>query len=113
MGMTRHHDRLAVVSACHALLTCLLLGCLVACPPRVGVCLQSVACEQGFCCARVVSLDCTLAEQLEALYGGGFELHTWSNLPQGSGLGTSSILAGAVMAVLWKCIGKERIGGVD
>ena len=39
-------------------------------------------------------------------HGCGFELHTWSNLPTGSGLGTSSILAGAVMAALWKASGK-------
>lgn len=47
----------------------------------------------------------TLVEQLQAKYGGGFELHTWSNLPQGSGLGTSSILAGVVIACLWHCVG--------
>lgn len=49
----------------------------------------------------------SLEEQLQSKYGGGFELHTWSNLPQGSGLGTSSILAGVVIACLWNCVGVE------
>lgn len=46
---------------------------------------------QAFCCAEIVSLDAsgTLAEQLMEQHGGGFELHTWSNLPTGSGMGTS------------------------
>jgi len=46
---------------------------------------------QAFCCADIVSLEgeATLAEQLMAQHGGGFELHTWSNLPTGSGMGTS------------------------
>jgi fucokinase len=65
--------------------------------------------KAGVCCARIVSLDSplTLAEQLKANYNAGLELHTWSNLPTGSGLGTSSILAGAVMGALWKA------GGID
>ena len=32
---------------------------------------------------------------------------TWSNLPHGSGLGTSSILAGAVMCALWQVSGRK------
>ena len=64
--------------------------------------------KAAFCCAGLVSLNAeekgTLAQQLEAS-GGGFELHTWSNLPTGSGMGTSSILAGAVMAALWHAAG--------
>jgi len=65
--------------------------------------------KAAFCCAEIVSIDVdtTLKEQLVSQYGGGFELHTWSNLPTGSGLGTSSILAGAVMAALWKCSGRK------
>ena len=65
--------------------------------------------KAAFCCAEIVSIDVkeSLEEQLMSQYGGGFELHTWSNLPTGSGLGTSSILAGAVMAALWKCSGRE------
>ena len=31
----------------------------------------------------------------------------WSNLPHGSGLGTSSILAGAILAALWTATGKK------
>lgn len=50
--------------------------------------------------------DDRLREQLLTRYSGGFELHTWSDLPQGSGLGTSSILAGVVMAVLWRITGQ-------
>eukprot|EP00040_Diaphanoeca_grandis_P034079 m.209883 g.209883 ORF g.209883 m.209883 type:complete len:1113 (-) comp33054_c0_seq1:185-3523(-) len=63
--------------------------------------------KAGFCCAKLISLefDGTLEEQLRSQHGGGFELHTWSNMPQGSGMGTSSILAGAVIAALWKCAG--------
>ena len=30
--------------------------------------------------------------------GGGLEIETWSHLPHGSGLGTSSILAAALVA---------------
>ena len=48
----------------------------------------------------------SLQEQLSD-YGGGFELITFSNLPHGSGLGTSSILAGAVMGALWQVSGRK------
>ena len=41
----------------------------------------------------------TLAEQL-ASGGGGLELESWSHLPTGSGLGTSSILAAALVAAV-------------
>jgi len=37
--------------------------------------------------------------------GGGLELHGWSSLPQGSGLGTSSILAAALLAVIYTAMG--------
>ncbi len=43
----------------------------------------------------------TLASQLEQRLGSGLRLELWSDLPQGSGLGTSSILAGAVVAACW------------
>jgi hypothetical protein len=91
---------------------------------------------QAFCCANIVSLDDPLSlreqvmyvyfiiliiykfqmsllitAQLLSKYQGGFELHTWSNLPTGSGLGTSSILAGAVMAVLWRAGGRAFTKG--
>ncbi|KAF6026786.1 FUK [Bugula neritina] len=59
--------------------------------------------KTAFICSKIVNLDCelNLEQQLVKSFGGGFELHTWSNLPHGSGLGTSSILAGVVMGVLW------------
>lgn len=43
--------------------------------------------KAAFCCAGLVSLadPRTLATQLLEKYTGGFELHTWSNLPHGSG----------------------------
>ncbi|XP_070574634.1 L-fucose kinase-like [Ptychodera flava] len=64
--------------------------------------------KAAFVCADVVKLpsDTSLEDQLQEKYGGGFELHTWSDLPQGSGLGTSSILAGGVIAALWKTSGR-------
>ncbi|EDQ91540.1 uncharacterized protein MONBRDRAFT_15021 [Monosiga brevicollis MX1] len=65
--------------------------------------------KAAFCCVEAVDLDDPrpLREQLLAKFGGGFELHSWSHLPQGSGLGTSSILAGAVMAALSATTGRE------
>ena len=45
-------------------------------------------------------------QQLFAQFSGGLELHSWSNLPTGSGLGTSSILAGVILAILWEISGK-------
>lgn len=56
----------------------------------------------------VVQIDSksTLPEQLLALHGGGIELQSWSNLPQGSGLGTSSILAAAIVSALWTAVGR-------
>lgn len=59
-------------------------------------------------CSEIVQYpsESTLAQQLFEKHGGGFEIYTWSNLPHGSGLGTSSILAGAIMAALWKSSGK-------
>lgn len=46
-----------------------------------------------------------LSEQLFRKYQTGFELHTWSTAPQGSGLGTSSILAGVILAALLRSTG--------
>ncbi|ESO90992.1 hypothetical protein LOTGIDRAFT_217536 [Lottia gigantea] len=64
--------------------------------------------KAAFICADVIQLpsDLTLKEQLEKNYGGGFEIESWSNLPQGSGLGTSSILSGSVLAALLRAAGK-------
>ncbi|KAK1887560.1 L-fucose kinase [Dissostichus eleginoides] len=39
-------------------------------------------------------------------WGGGVELHSWSLLPTGSGLGTSSILAGALLSAVYSCTGQ-------
>ncbi|XP_078688390.1 L-fucose kinase-like isoform X1 [Branchiostoma floridae x Branchiostoma belcheri] len=60
-------------------------------------------------CADLVTLPSpsSLREQLQTRHGCGFELHTWSDVPHGSGLGTSSILAGAILAVLYKVTGRE------
>eukprot|EP00160_Parvularia_atlantis_P003800 Unigene13194_Nuclearia_a/m.39958 Unigene13194_Nuclearia_a/g.39958 ORF Unigene13194_Nuclearia_a/g.39958 Unigene13194_Nuclearia_a/m.39958 type:complete len:287 (+) Unigene13194_Nuclearia_a:1117-1977(+) len=59
---------------------------------------------QAVIVASVVHLDQdaagTLATQLRAAVGGGLCIRTWSHLPQGSGLGTSSILAAALLDAL-------------
>uniref|UniRef100_A0A1E1X3Z0 Putative l-fucose kinase n=1 Tax=Amblyomma aureolatum TaxID=187763 RepID=A0A1E1X3Z0_9ACAR len=47
-----------------------------------------------------------LSEQLLARHSGGIELQSWSKLPQGSGLGTSSILAAAIVSALWTAVGQ-------
>ena len=47
-----------------------------------------------------------LADQLEAA-GGGIQLETWSELPHGSGLGTSSILAAAAVAAVATVLGRS------
>jgi len=63
------------------------------------------------CCllaAGIVHLnlpDKQFRERLARVCGGGLKIELWSDLPQGSGLGTSSILAGAVLAALWTCLG--------
>ena len=65
--------------------------------------------KAAFYCADVIKYDIstTLESQLDSNYGGGFEMIVWSNLPHGSGLGTSSILAGAILAALWTATGKN------
>ncbi|XP_075017051.1 L-fucose kinase isoform X1 [Calonectris borealis] len=64
--------------------------------------------KAAFICTQVVQFPSQkpLRVQLMESFGGGFEVHTWSKLPHGSGLGTSSILAGAVMASLYRAAGK-------
>lgn len=59
------------------------------------------------CCANIIDLSSpkTLQQQLKEKYGAGFEVHSWSNLPHGSGLGASSILSGALMAALLSAAG--------
>lgn len=65
--------------------------------------------------AKCVCLFCGLCElhhassleaQLRAA-GGGIELVSWSRLPTGSGLGTSSILAGALVSCVGRALGKK------
>ncbi|XP_072278918.1 L-fucose kinase isoform X2 [Pyxicephalus adspersus] len=65
--------------------------------------------KAAFICSGTVEMisEQALPEQLTEKYGGGFELQTWSYLPHGSGLGTSSILAGTVMAVLYEVSGRS------
>ncbi|KAK8795498.1 hypothetical protein WA158_000155 [Blastocystis sp. Blastoise] len=48
-----------------------------------------------------------LYKQLDFNVGGGIEVRMSSNLPQGSGLGTSSILAGALLAAICSAVGYE------
>ncbi|XP_073911777.1 L-fucose kinase isoform X2 [Castor canadensis] len=64
--------------------------------------------KAAFICAGIVHIrsELSLCEQLLHTFGGGFELHTWSELPHGSGLGTSSILAGAALAALQRVAGR-------
>ncbi|XP_065519301.1 L-fucose kinase isoform X2 [Lathamus discolor] len=64
--------------------------------------------KAAFICSQVVQFPSQkpLQAQLMENFRGGFEVHTWSKLPHGSGLGTSSILAGAVMASLYRAAGK-------
>ncbi|XP_019509452.1 PREDICTED: L-fucose kinase isoform X3 [Hipposideros armiger] len=64
--------------------------------------------KAAFICAGIVSVHSKLplSEQLMSTFGGGFELHTWSELPHGSGLGTSSILAGTALAALQRAAGR-------
>ncbi|XP_015134702.2 L-fucose kinase isoform X2 [Gallus gallus] len=64
--------------------------------------------KAAFICTQIVQFPSQkpLRDQLMENFGGGFEVHTWSRLPHGSGLGTSSILAGAVMAALYRAAGK-------
>ena len=63
--------------------------------------------KAAVCCANVIDITSskTLQQQLKEKYGGGFEVQSWSNLPQGSGLGASSILSGALMAALLSAAG--------
>ena len=54
--------------------------------------------------------EMTLSEQLKKnLFGSCLILEAWSNVPVGSGLGTSSILAGAILLALWNLIGYKTI----
>ncbi|XP_048079455.1 L-fucose kinase isoform X2 [Ursus arctos] len=76
------------------------------CPARVDF--SGALLKATFICAGIVHVGSKLSlrEQLLHTFGGGFELHTWSELPHGSGLGTSSILAGAALAALQRAAGR-------
>ncbi|XP_010642732.1 L-fucose kinase isoform X4 [Fukomys damarensis] len=76
------------------------------CPARVDF--SGALLKAAFICAGIVDVrsELPLHEQLLQTFGGGFELHTWSELPHGSGLGTSSILAGAALAALQRAAGR-------
>ena len=59
--------------------------------------------------ARVLELDsaASLEQQLRDSCDGGLDIQLWSDLPQGSGLGTSSILAGCCLAAVWTAAGQK------
>lgn len=66
--------------------------------------------KAAFFCSELLPLTQhrNLAEYLKDKYSSGFVLQTWSNLPHGSGLGTSSILAGSVLSALWTAAGMKH-----
>ncbi|XP_072528529.1 L-fucose kinase isoform X3 [Salminus brasiliensis] len=73
-------------------------------PHAPGALLKAVCvCSDVVCLSSPLSLE----QQLMQRWGGGLELHSWSLLPHGSGLGTSSILAGAVLAGVYRCTGRS------
>ncbi|XP_035981542.1 L-fucose kinase [Fundulus heteroclitus] len=74
------------------------------CQPHAPGALLKAVCV----CSGLVSLSSPrpLEHQLMQSWGSGVELHSWSELPTGSGLGTSSILAGALLAAIYRCTGR-------
>uniref|UniRef100_UPI0037E7F8E6 L-fucose kinase n=1 Tax=Semicossyphus pulcher TaxID=241346 RepID=UPI0037E7F8E6 len=74
------------------------------CQPHAPGALLKAVCV----CSGLVTLSSQhpLGDQLMERWGGGVELHSWSVLPTGSGLGTSSILAGALLAAVYRCTGQ-------
>ncbi|XP_077567412.1 L-fucose kinase isoform X2 [Stigmatopora nigra] len=75
------------------------------CQPNAPGALLKAACV----CAGVASPSSSepLESQLMSRWGGGLEIHAWSALPAGSGLGTSSILAGALLAAIYQATGRS------
>ncbi|TSK13521.1 L-fucose kinase [Bagarius yarrelli] len=72
-------------------------------PHAPGALLKAVClCSDIVCLTSSLSLE----QQLLQRWGGGLELHSWSQMPHGSGLGTSSILAGALLAAVYRCTGR-------
>ncbi|XP_066935436.1 L-fucose kinase-like isoform X2 [Clytia hemisphaerica] len=69
--------------------------------------------KAAFFCTNILPLDygngnISLSEYLANTHHSGFVLQSWSDLPKGSGLGTSSILAGCILSALWKVVGLEH-----
>lgn len=69
---------------------------------------QVVACLLKACLIYTkfidLNLNTNLQDQLEDKINGSIEIEIWTNLPHGSGLGTSSILIGCVLLTLWKLL---------
>lgn len=69
---------------------------------------QAVACLMKAACVFTKLIEFNeqnLGEQLKKKLNGSLELCTWTGLPQGSGLGTSSILIACVLKVIWYVMG--------
>ena len=68
--------------------------------------------KAAFYCTNILPMTTptnqSLSEYLMLTYKGGFVLQSWSDLPKGSGLGTSSILAGCILSSLWKVVGLKH-----
>lgn len=74
--------------------------------PQATACLMKAVCVF----TNLVEFDTeeSLDKQLERkLNGHCLELRTWTGLPHGSGLGTSSILAGCVLKAVWYVMGQD------
>jgi hypothetical protein len=68
-------------------------------PEAVACLIKAVLIYTGL--IQLSSVD-TLHDQLNNKLSGSLELHSWTNLPHGSGLGTSSILIGCILTAVWK-----------
>ena len=67
--------------------------------PKAACCLVKAVCIF----TKLVDLEKvqSLSDQLREKINGSLELRTWTGLPQGSGLGTSSILIACVLKIVW------------
>lgn len=72
---------------------------------------QAVAClmKAVFVFTKLIEIDkeMSLNDQLVSKINGSLELVSWTGLPHGSGLGTSSILISCVLKVVWYLIGVQ------
>ncbi len=70
---------------------------------------QALACLVKAVCifTKLVDLNDpkTLSQQLRKKLNGSLIIQTWTGVPHGSGLGTSSILIGCVLKVIWYLMG--------